>query len=147
MKKYLLLLLFVVCTICSNAQTKCNQCNGSGKLVCMTCGGSGVVYQQVYNPYYMMYHNVPYTCSGCSGQPVVQCYVCKGYGVLQGFNGGGNYTPTNKNVKVYTESGHCKSTYTIYLHGGKKYIKFDNSWVCIQGKERFYYSGNWYVLR
>ncbi|WP_418551679.1 hypothetical protein [Prevotella sp.] len=59
----------------------------------------------------------------------------------------GNYTKTNYSVTIYTESGHCKGSYSIYLHKGKKYIKFNNVWICIQGKNRFAYNGNWYVIK
>lgn len=31
----------------------------------------------------------------------------------------GNYTKTNYSVTIYTESGHCKGSYSIYLHKGK----------------------------
>ena len=55
-----------------------------------------------------------------------------------------NVTPS---VTIYTESGHCKGSYSIYLHKGKKYIKFNNMWICIQGKNRFAYNGNWYVIK
>ena len=59
----------------------------------------------------------------------------------------GTYTRTQYFVTVCTESGHSKGTYTIYLHRGKKYISFNNTWVCIQGKSRFAYRGNWYVIK
>ena len=59
----------------------------------------------------------------------------------------GSYMRTNKSVKVYTESGHGKGVFSIYLRKGKKYIDFDDKWVCIQGKSRFFYQGNWYVIK
>lgn len=59
----------------------------------------------------------------------------------------GTYTRTQYSVTVYTESGHRKGTYAIYLHKGKKYIDFNNTWICIQGKSRFGYCGNWYVIK
>lgn len=59
----------------------------------------------------------------------------------------GSYMKTNKSVTVYTESGHCKGAYAVYLHKGKKYIDFNNTWICIQGKSRFGYNGNWYVIK
>lgn len=59
----------------------------------------------------------------------------------------GTYTKTNYSVSVYTESGHFKGTYPIYLHQGKRYISFNNTWICIQGKSRFGYRGNWYVIK
>ena len=59
----------------------------------------------------------------------------------------GTYTRTNYAVTIYTESGHCKGTFAIYLHGGRRYIAFYNTWICIQGKSRFAYNGNWYVIK
>ena len=59
----------------------------------------------------------------------------------------GSYTRTQYSVSVYTDSGHFKGKYSIYLHKGKKYIDFCNTWICIQGKSRFGYSGNWYVIK
>lgn len=59
----------------------------------------------------------------------------------------GTYTPTQYYVNVYTESGHSKGSFTIYLHHGQKYISFNRTWICIQGKNRFFYSGNWYVIK
>ena len=61
--------------------------------------------------------------------------------------GNGYYSPTNKYVNIYTESGHNKGEYKVYLHEGKKYIDFYNTWVCIQNKSRFSYSGNWYIIK
>lgn len=59
----------------------------------------------------------------------------------------GSYSATSRTVKVETESGHSKGSFTVYLHKGKKYIKFQNSWICIQGKSRFFLNGNWYVIK
>ena len=59
----------------------------------------------------------------------------------------GTYTRTQYSVTIYTESGHCKGSFAIYLHHGKKYISFNNIWICIQGKSRFAYNGNWYVIK
>lgn len=59
----------------------------------------------------------------------------------------GTYTRTQNSVTAYTESGHCKGTFVVYLHKGKKYINFNNTWICIQGKSRFAYNGNWYVIK
>jgi hypothetical protein len=59
----------------------------------------------------------------------------------------GSYTKTSSSVSVYTESGHSKGSYPVYLHQGKRYISFNNTWICIQGKSRFSYCGNWYVIR
>mgnify|MGYP003291510669 CR=1 FL=1 len=59
----------------------------------------------------------------------------------------GSYTRTSSSVKVYTESGHKKGTFPIYLHKGKRYIDFDDKWIYIQGKRRFFYRGNWYIIK
>lgn len=59
----------------------------------------------------------------------------------------GTYTRTSYNVSIYTEAGHSKGIFSIYLHNGKKYIKFYNNWICIQGKSRFAYKGNWYIIK
>lgn len=59
----------------------------------------------------------------------------------------GTYTRTNLSVSVYNENGHPKGTFAVYLHNGKRYIDFNNTWICIQGKKRFGYRGNWYVIK
>lgn len=59
----------------------------------------------------------------------------------------GTYTRTSSLVSVYTESGHPKGSFWVYLHHGKRYIDFNNTWICIQGKSRFGYCGNWYVIK
>lgn len=59
----------------------------------------------------------------------------------------GTYTRTSSSVSVYTESGHPKGSFAVYLHHGKKYIDFNNTWICIQGKRRFAHNGNWYVIK
>lgn len=59
----------------------------------------------------------------------------------------GTYTRTGSTVSVYTEEGHPKGTFSVYLHHGKRYIDFNNTWICIQGKSRFGYCGNWYVIK
>ena len=59
----------------------------------------------------------------------------------------GTFMPTNHSVTVYSESGHNKGSYTVYLHGGHRYIKFNNSWICIQGRSRFAHAGNWYIIK
>lgn len=60
---------------------------------------------------------------------------------------GESYTRTQKTVTIYTEDGHNKGTFAVYLHHGKKHINFNNTWICIQGKSRFGYNGNWYVIK
>lgn len=58
----------------------------------------------------------------------------------------GTYTRTSSSVYVYTQEGHSKGSFAVYLHHGKRYIDFNNTWICIQGKKRFGYRGNWYVI-
>lgn len=57
------------------------------------------------------------------------------------------YMKTSSSVLLYTESGHFVGKYSVYLSGGRKYINFRNNWICIQGKSRFGYNGNWYVIK
>lgn len=59
----------------------------------------------------------------------------------------GTYAATSQTVFVYTEYGHSKGSFTVYLHHGAKYIWFQSTWICIQGKSRFSHSGNWYVIK
>lgn len=75
-------------------------------------------------------------------------WVCYGNNVsFQGASNDGTYMRTSYSVSIYTESGHCKGTYAIYLHNSKSYIYFSNTWICIQGKSRFGYNGNWYIIK
>ena len=60
---------------------------------------------------------------------------------------GDHYMRTSKAVEIHTESGHRKGTYSVWLSGGKKYIKFNNEWICIEGKTRFFHNGNAYVIK
>lgn len=86
---------------------------------------------------------------GMAFTDVSSSIMCQGnacYAATQARNDG-TYSPTSQSVSVYTENGHPKGTFTVYLHNGKKYIKFQNSWVCIQGKSRFFMNGNWYVIK
>ena len=39
-------------------------------------------------------------------------------------------------VEIYTESGHHKGTYSVWLSKGDKYIKFNDEWIRIEGKSR-----------
>jgi hypothetical protein len=59
----------------------------------------------------------------------------------------GTYITNGSTVSVNVDSGHPKGTFKVYLHDGKRYIDFDKTWICIQGKSRFAYGGNWYVLK
>lgn len=59
----------------------------------------------------------------------------------------GTYTRTNSSVSIYTQEGHPKGSFSVYLHHGRRHIDFNNTWICIQGKSRFGYCGNWYVIK
>ncbi len=60
----------------------CNTCNGYKALRCNVCNGGGVVYSQVWNPYYGCYQTVQQYCGYCYGRGAVMCNRCKGYGYL-----------------------------------------------------------------
>lgn len=79
--------------------------------------------------------------SGCTLWQSNSCYAAS-----QARNDG-TYSATSQSVSVYNENGAPKGSFTVYLHHGKKYIKFQNTWICIQGKKRFGYNGNWYVIK
>ena len=59
----------------------------------------------------------------------------------------GTYSITNQDVSISTESGHPKGSFDVFLHHGDKYIDFQNQWIKIQGKSRFFLNGNWYVIK
>lgn len=59
----------------------------------------------------------------------------------------GKFMRTQNSVTIYSESGVCKGTYAVYLYQGQKYIDFNNTWVCIQGKSRFGYCGVCYIIK
>ena len=61
---------------------------------------------------------------------------------------------TGQDVHVVSESGSDKGHFDVYLNEGKKYIKIGNgsssdwsNWVLIQGKQRFFWKGNWYTIK
>ncbi len=58
------------------------------------------------------------------------------------------YMNTGTTVAIYTESGAFKGNYAVYLRNGNRYIQFyPNIYISIQGKRRFFYKGNWYVIK
>ena len=133
MKRYILLFIFICVGIVSYSQTQqCRTCNGYGKLYCNTCAGGGVVYQQVYDPYYGIYQNVPYKCATCNGYGVLICSHCGGSGYVQNTPNinfeGGDWIPVKKDVSKC--KGHAGS-----LCSCKKYIGYKKA-----GRE--YYQGN-----
>lgn len=137
MKKIMCLLTMVfVCILSANAQQyvnvkqMCPQCMGYGAVAsyygpvyCSVCGGSGAVVVTIANPQY--YNNISF----------------------QGAQNSGSYSRTSSVVVIYTEAGICKGNYYVYLHQGQRYINFCNTWICIQGKSRFGYCGNWYIIK
>ena len=68
-------------------------------------------------------------------------------GNCRGASGNGSFTRTSYSVGIVCESGTNKGVYSIYLSGGKQYIRFGNSWVCIQGVNSFAYKGNRYYIK
>lgn len=111
--------------------------------------------------YAQNYQNV--VCGNCRGAGgwmtaygPVYCQVCGGHGYISvpvqnsiTFRGNsGAFTRTSYSVRVVSESGTNKGIYSIYLHGGKQYILFGGSWVCIQGANvnSFAYKGNRYYI-
>lgn len=68
------------------------------------------------------------------------------YATMQAKNNG-SYLKTSRTVNIYAESGNPKGTFSVYLHQGRKYINFQNSWICIEGKSRFAHNGNWYIIK
>ena len=112
--------------------------------------------------YAQNYQNV--VCGNCRGAGgwmtaygPVYCLVCGGYGYVsvpvqnnmtfRGTSGNGAFTRTSYSVGIVCESGTNKGVYSIYLSGGKQYIRFGNSWVCIQGVNSFAYKGNRYYIK
>lgn len=79
-----------------------------------------------------------------SNSPVWQSNECQAS--TQGGNSG-YYQPTSQSVTIYSENGNPKGSFRVYLHDSRRYIYFQNSWICIQGKQRFSHNGNWYVIR
>ena len=59
----------------------------------------------------------------------------------------GDYMRTSQSVSIYSESGNYKGSYSVYLHKGQRYIDFNNTWICIQGKQRFSYKGVYYIIK
>lgn len=107
MKKYLFLLFFVCVATISYSQSQCRTCNGHGKLLCATCGGGGVVYQQVYNPYYGIYQNVQYRCASCNGYGTLICSSCGGRGYVETNNSNSSNISFKGKHCTYTEGCDC----------------------------------------
>jgi len=84
------------------------------------------------------------TVADFSGTPLWQGSTCHAATKAQN---NGSFSKTSQSVSIETENGHYKGTFPVYLHQGKKYIRFQNTWVCIQGENRFFLNGNWYVIK
>ncbi len=84
------------------------------------------------------------TVADFSGTPLWQGSTCHAATEVQN---NGSYSLTSQTVSIETESGHSKGSFSVYLHHGKRYIRFQNNWICIQGKSRFFLNGNWYVIK
>lgn len=117
MKKLIFIILFITCSLVAVAQNACSSCQGYGKLRCGSCGGNGVVYQQVWNPYYGTFQAVPYRCAACNGYGALICSNCggKGYVPSPSFQGK-SFVKTNAKCKKCSCSG-----YWGYYHSNGTY--------------------------
>lgn len=130
MKSIICTLILFVCAITSvNAQNYQN-------VVCNNCRGAG--------GWITMYGAV--ACQVCRGRGYVSVPVQNNM-TFRGANGNVAFTRTPYSVGVVCESGTNKGVYSIYLSGGNQYIRFGNSWVCIQGVNSFAYKGNRYYIK
>lgn len=77
-----LLILLSLASVYSQSTVTCETCNGYKALRCSGCNGGGIVYSQVWNPYYGCYQTVQQYCGYCLGHGAVVCGRCNGYGVL-----------------------------------------------------------------
>ncbi len=136
MRNLCAIVLFFVCVSFVNAQQYIYV-----KQTCLQCMGGGVV-ASYYGPVY---------CPTCCGCGIVQVAVPNPNNTqkvcFQAAPNNGTYTRTSSFVTIYTETGYCKGPFSIYLHHGKKYIDFNNTWVCVHNTRRFGYKGNWYVIK
>lgn len=84
MKKilFILVMLMTVTVAYCQSTVTCNTCNGYKVLRCSACNGGGIVYSQVWNPYYGCYQTVQLYCGCCGGRGSVTCNRCNGYGYL-----------------------------------------------------------------
>lgn len=70
------------------------------------------------------------------------------------FHGNTPSFDTGQSVHVVSENGNDKGYFDVFLKEGKKYIKIGigsssnwSNWVLIQGKQRFFWNGNWYIIK
>lgn len=140
MKRLVIIMVMVLgFVVTTNAQQYINV-----KCTCPQCMGYGVV---------ASYYGLVY-CPSCCGRGYFVTTIpnpnYNPYGSNVNFQGAAHnatYTRTSYSVTVYTEDGYNKGSYAVYLHNGKNYISFYNTWICIEGKRRFGYNGNWYVIK
>lgn len=120
------------------SQTACYRCGGYGKFSCNTCGGAGVVYQQVYNPYYGTYQPVPYTCVSCGGYGAFACTTCGGSGYVYssttfgGKNSDGFVQDGTITLKRYISGK--REEFVHYTKNNSSYVKIRNNYINVSGK-------------
>lgn len=62
-------------------------------------------------------------------------------------NSDGTYTKSNIDVNIQVAGGGDKGSYDVYFYHGDKYIGFHDHWIKIQGKDRFLFNGNTYIIK
>ena len=77
-----LVMLLSLTSVYSQSTVTCGTCNGYKALRCSGGNGGGIVYSQVWNPYYGCYQTVQQYCGYCGGRGAVVCNRCAGYGYL-----------------------------------------------------------------
>lgn len=107
----------------SQSTVTCGTCNGYKTLICSSCNGSGVVYSQVWNPYYGCYQTVQQYCGYCGGRGAITCNKCGGYGYLVVNN---QVTFRGNSNILYDSNRICPNstskTYRGYDNGNNGYI-------------------------
>lgn len=57
------------------------------------------------------------------------------------------YKKTDKVVTIVAETGLVIGVFKVYIHLYNKYIRFNNTWIWIQGRKKFAYNGDWYIIK
>lgn len=140
MKKVMMILFALFVAIPIFSQTRCSSCSGNGKFRCNVCGGGGVVYQRVYNPYYGLYQTVPYTCANCGGYGAIVCRKCGGRGYFNSptFRGNGDGYIYQGTIKLKRTISGTYDQFPLYNHRGTNYVKVGNSYINISGTGKVY---------
>ena len=135
MKKLIMIFLAVFVSTVVFSQTRCNSCSGYGKFRCNVCGGGGVVYQQVYNPYYGLYQTVPYACANCGGYGAIVCRTCGGYGYVStpSFRGNGDGYVYQGIINLKRTISGTYDRFPLYNYRGTNYVKVGSSYINISG--------------